>query len=319
MSGQEHNGYQEEKALRILEALGAADEKLLKRSETAGKRIWRFSAIAAACICLSVTGVLYGGRYLMDKETGSDAGRLEQVAQGYGPTQENGSEKAAAYAADSGAGGAEGAAGESGMTEEAQGAAGESGITEEVQGDSGRNAETAAQSGEKEQEADGCPADDRRSITEKEARETELGRYLPARMPAGYTFESARQGADGSLFVCWRRGMDDIMISVSYSDGGAAETVDTDRPETYDERLYEIPYGETVPEEYREMFANPVFAAEDMRLEIVQSRMKVYADAGDTDTPRGSFSVLYPDGILLGFNGRGTADEIWTMLESVEP
>ena len=45
--------------------------------------------------------------------------------------------------------------------------------------------------------------------------------------------------------------------------------------------------------------------------------MKSYDDAGDTDTPRGNFSVLYPDGVVVRFNGRGTAQEIWEMFCSM--
>ena len=78
--------------------------------------------------------------------------------------------------------------------------------------------------------------------------------------------------------------------------------------------LYDIPYAETVPEEYRVCFDNPIFMQKDISLDLVQSRMKVVADAGDTGTPRGNFSIIYPEGILLDFNGDGTAEEIWEML-----
>ena len=55
----------------------------------------------------------------------------------------------------------------------------------------------------------------------------------------------------------------------------------------------------------------------DFSLEIVESRMKAYEDSGDTATPRGNFKVLYPDGVLVSFNGRGTAQEIWDMFCSM--
>ena len=41
-------------------------------------------------------------------------------------------------------------------------------------------------------------------------------------------------------------------------------------------------------------------------------------DSGDTDTPRGNFAVLYSDGVLVEFSGRGTAEEIWNMFEGLE-
>ena len=45
--------------------------------------------------------------------------------------------------------------------------------------------------------------------------------------------------------------------------------------------------------------------------------MKSYDDQGDTDTPRGNFSVLYEGGVLIRFSGRGTAEEIWEMFCSM--
>lgn len=112
--------------------------------------------------------------------------------------------------------------------------------------------------------------------------------------------------------------MDMILLHLEQTQG-TVETVDVEKPEIYDERLYEVPYGETVPEEYRQVFQDPVFALEDFSLEIVESRMKAYEDSGDTATPRGNFKVLYPDGVLVSFNGRGTAQEIWDMFCSMGP
>lgn len=96
--------------------------------------------------------------------------------------------------------------------------------------------------------------------------------------------------------------------------------VDQTKPETYDVRLYEIPYADTVPEEYLQVFTDPVFRADDFDGDCVEARMASFSDAGDTDTPRGNFRVLYRSGanyVLVRFNGRGDADEILTMLESV--
>lgn len=45
--------------------------------------------------------------------------------------------------------------------------------------------------------------------------------------------------------------------------------------------------------------------------------MCVYGDAGDTDTPRGDFSILFSDGILVRFSGEGTAEQIWEMFSSM--
>lgn len=161
-------------------------------------------------------------------------------------------------------------------------------------------------------------ASPRMELTEKEARNTDVvGAFIPDDIPKGYTFESACSDGQGAVYVIWYKGMDSILINVSRVVPEDYATVDVDRTETYDVWQYEIPYGSTVPSEYVETFQNPVFLWEDMSLEIVKSRMKSVDDAGDTDTTRGSFSVLYTEGVLLYFNGKGTAEEIWNMLCSV--
>lgn len=170
-------------------------------------------------------------------------------------------------------------------------------------------------------DSDGCLTVNQKKLTEAEARSQEvLGAYIPERAPKGYVFESAFSNLDrkeANLTVTWSRGMDSIMWTVVEADA-APETVDIDVPETYDERLYEIPYAETVPQEYRQSVDNPVFAWEDFTLEAVRSRILSHDDRGDTDTPRGNFAVLFPDNIVVRFNGRGTAEEIWEMFESIK-
>lgn len=169
-------------------------------------------------------------------------------------------------------------------------------------------------------------------ITEKEARAMEvLGSYIPTVIPAGYRFETAgRSISDDSvkeLYILWTQGMDDIRLAITdyyaiMKNGSAEESLniaDPLKPETYDEHLYEIPYSDTVPSEYRAVFHDPVFLEADFSLEIVKARMKSYDDSGDTDTPRGNFSVLYNNGILVKFNGDGTAEDIWAMFQSIQP
>lgn len=166
-------------------------------------------------------------------------------------------------------------------------------------------------------EACGLPSATWENLTEEEARGMETGQYLPTDLPRGYSFESAAWYAEnGILHAGWKNGMDYIEISISRPEGDM-ETVDVGLPETYDVHLYEIPYGESVPEEYREVFSNPVFAWEDMSLEIVKCRMASRQDRGDTATPRGNFAVLYSDGVLVRFTGRGSAEQIWEMFCSM--
>lgn len=159
------------------------------------------------------------------------------------------------------------------------------------------------------------------TVTEADARAHEkFGAYVPVKVPVGYTLEGAYVSGEGeaeSLMVSWSRGMDSVMVNITLPEEVPA-TVDVKKIETYDEYLYDIPHAETVPEVYREVFNNPVCAWEDFSLEFVQKRMISREDAGDTDTPGGNFSVLYPDGVLVYFNGRGTAEEIWELFCSMD-
>ena len=194
---------------------------------------------------------------------------------------------------------------------------GENGGTEEP--DSKRDSDDAP--AEEDIVMEGCSRLNAIEYTEQEARSLEgLGEYVPETLPKGYVFERAYSNSDlgrENLTVSWRRGMDLILLQLERTQG-TVDVADVNRPETYDQRLYKVPYGETVPEEYRQVFQDPVFSLEDLSREIIESRMMVYEDSGDTDTPRGNFKVLYPDGVLASFNGRGTAQEIWDMFSSME-
>lgn len=95
--------------------------------------------------------------------------------------------------------------------------------------------------------------------------------------------------------------------------GTEEAVVDADVPESYDMRLYQVPYEETVPGEYWVSFCNPVFASGDLSLDMVRGRMALQGEEGESDMPRGCFGVLYPDGALVSFDGFGTAEEIWEM------
>lgn len=170
----------------------------------------------------------------------------------------------------------------------------------------------------------GIGKDTRMEITEAEARQMAvLGEYVPTVLPAGYTWESgklsaATEDAPERVFLIWTRGMDYIELAITRVDATELQLTDITAEETYNVHLYDIPYAETIPEEYRDTFNNPVFMAEDLSLELIEKRMKSFADAGDTDTPRGNFSVLYENGVLVDFGGRGTAQEIWEMFESMD-
>ncbi|MBQ2803463.1 MAG: hypothetical protein IJF07_06150, partial [Lachnospiraceae bacterium] len=141
-------------------------------------------------------------------------------------------------------------------------------------------------------------------ITESEARADEIyGKYVPDNLPEGYTWQSGhvivgeQTQAQCGVELVWTRGLDSIWIKIERADKEALTITNPDKPETYNVQLYAIPYAETVPEEYREAFHNPVFLEKDFNLELVKARMKYVADSGDTDTERGHFAVRYEEGI----------------------
>ena len=102
------------------------------------------------------------------------------------------------------------------------------------------------------------------------------------------------------------------MISV-YRDGFRSyHLVDPAEPETYDLRLYSIPWCDSVPEKYRETVDHPAFRAEDMSFSIVEARGREHDTGGMTY----SFDVLHPDGTLVSFHCDGmTAQQVWELVE----
>lgn len=285
------------------------------------RKIYRYGRLGAACLGLAVVGALsWNGLRMIWGGAGAAGGTTGSASSG-------GTETNGAPADSSAADAAMGEWTENENTSESD--AGMSGAAAEgVESGAGVNADLGAEMESagsikdiQEQQADVETVENTSRFSEvrldSEAKARELmplGAYLPKDLPQGYSFETARLYGQEQLTVTWTRGSDLMLITVSKVAPETVETVAVDQPETYDMRLYEVPYGESVPEKYRETFLNPVFAAGDLSLEVVSSRMISYDDTGDTDTPRGSFSVFYPEeGILLYLSGRGTPEEIWDM------
>lgn len=332
-------------AMRIMDALSRVDEELLERCGQSGQSrnghhrpLWQQARAWAAVLCLAVVGAVSFGGYRLTQMGGMDSGSSggenasyaletveldeeaveEEEGMAVDTVQPNGAEVPMQTQAPMQTPEENEFAGQrqESMTDaEKNGYQVEKG-TKEM--DNGANAEAAQE--EAKEDMDGCLPLQAQKLTEAEARSTEeLGSYVPTVLPKGYGFESASRNLDRqeeNLTLCWSRGMDSILIGIEKTDS-APDTVDIAKVETYDVRLYEIPYGETVPEEYREAFQDPVFAIEDLSLEVIMSRVVSYQDRGDTDTPRGNFRVLYPDGVLVRFNGRGMPEEIWEMFCSM--
>lgn len=370
----------ERAALRLMEALSAAEEELLEHAQgetgNSGKGrkrrpLWQYGRAWAAAVCLLAVGALsWGGISLMNMRMGSAGG--DSSGNAYeGGQQAQALEEGAAISG----GQAEDAAGDNGAApqdysleeaaqeekkqeEEGYPTDGQDGDGQQENGQDGNSQQGNDQDGAGqrgngqngdsqqendlqqgnfspegaedstgEQEAAGClAASQRQKLTEAQARKSELGAYVPKALPAGYILEEASRetGEEDSqtlqdLRLTWFRGLDSITIRITRDEKREISVVDVDIPQTYDLRLYEIPLTESVPREYWESVNNPVFAAEDLSLEAIESRMiSGTGDSGDTDTPRGNFAVLHSDGVLVEFSGRGTAEEIWNMFEGLE-
>lgn len=334
------------RSYRIMEALSAVDEELLARCEqdngcghkrngfvrgtfAVPKRIWQYAGVWAAVWCFVLIGAAGWGGYQLMRGAGSDgyaAGRdmngqaqqemcdveIEEVGNGENAPEapescpEEGQMSDGGISGDMGGNGGmdgadrykdarDGIVGEEGIE------GGKSGIGSGTDGirDGDPPAVERYENAEAEIKADmGDQSNEQqkeRLLTWEEAWELEgMGGYVPRQLPEGYVFQRAAYYPDSgrSLTLHWSRGMDDIVLGIGEG-------------------------GETVFMEYHETFDFPVFAFEDFDLEIVRSQMVFHKDAGDTDTPRGCFGVLYPDGVLVSFNGCGTAEEIWEMFCSM--
>ena len=158
-------------------------------------------------------------------------------------------------------------------------------------------------------------------------REAAFAPYLPQSAPAGYgDFHGGltwREGTEHRLWVHWSRGLDDVLLSVSLPEGGSAlsggeQPVDPDRPESYDLRLYSIPWCDSVPEEYQSTISCPTFRAADMGLPVVQARALLRDDRGDSGSLSFSFQVLHENGALVRYDCQGlTAEQVWAMVAAI--
>lgn len=305
-------GEETARAMRILEALSGVDENLLDRThgsgeaaplrQTEGKKtaaLWRWGRAWAAMLCLALVGAAGWNGYRMMQDKGYNFMMLRDAGGGVNPAdgimtggvdaaaEAGGLEntQAAMVPVEEDSSGVMQPAAVNGAEKFSTDSAGGIGSASEI-----TNKETDSGTGFETETCLTAPGTEK--LTEAQARGWErLGEYVPAALPQGYAFSGAVYNAgSGALTVYWERGMDSILVNVRAADDVAAVDVD-----------------------------DPVFASGDLSLEIVRSRMVSYQDAGDTDTPRGMFGILYPDGILVRFNGRGTAEEIWEMFRALVP
>lgn len=149
-------------------------------------------------------------------------------------------------------------------------------------------------------------------------QETDFAPYLPAGEPEGYRGRefygrlSYQEGSQNTLLVRWSRGYDGVEVRVHRDGYYSCDLADPARPETYDLRLYPIPWSESVPREYRDTVDLPAFRAEDMSLAIVEAR-GIEKDTGGLSF---RFDVLHPDGTVVSYRcDQMTARQVWELVE----
>lgn len=142
--------------------------------------------------------------------------------------------------------------------------------------------------------------------------------YLPETLPRGLSMVYSAQG-DNTLTVSYLS--DDYSRQIqmtlrTLTSQLAQNQVEIDQPETYDLRMYEPPYSNTVPQGLAETVNNPVFRWEDMDEDVVASR--VFASNGVFGQEQGNFCVLFATGIVAELNVTGvTSVELFDMLEQM--
>ncbi len=297
-------------AIRIFEALSGVDQELLERSEAENKKgtavfsFARGSKILAAALCFVVlgAGALTGRRLLLSGGASSRSSQSVQEMSAFDAAdaqggQDNGEQSAMAQ---------DSPKGETAMAQdspEGETAMAQGSITEEAVEREAAQEEADSEAVQDSQIDYSSKSSSAQELSEEQARQTAvLGAYVPTILPEGYVFDRANITSDETgetLFIMWINGMDEISLGLSLQDAENLLFVDVENPETFD---------------------NPVFKSSDLSEELISSRIKIYEDAGDTSTPRGSFAVYYEeDGVLVSFTGRGDAESIWKMFASIRP
>ncbi|MCI8350885.1 MAG: hypothetical protein HFJ86_06925 [Oscillospiraceae bacterium] len=167
----------------------------------------------------------------------------------------------------------------------------------------------------------GSPAAEERVLTLEIARGLEpFGQYLPQTGPEGFREESVRRYRDENsdfLSVLWTKEWSPEELSwrvERYDEAMAGRVTAVEDRENYDMGVYFLPLTDSVPEELWEIVDHPIFRAEELTLEAVQSRV-IPGTEGD-DGARMSFGVKYGD-MVVEVNAKGISAE-WVYERLVE-
>lgn len=288
-------------ALRLMEALSAADPAFLEASEnrsdarfnkkTAFFRKPGIRGCLAACVCFLVCGAVYytcttllpmssdSGIALRSEDT-------EYELASFAEPEEMQQEADTASLTSTQAGG-------TGLTESArETGAGEAEAGEEMEKQEGATQECEEAAAEKDLASPYLQGQaDAETVTLQEAcRVEKLGAYVPAVLPEGYRYESGCVAGEEQeqLVVAWSRGEEKLTLQIRTTDDTADAAADE----------------------------SPLFSRE----EITEERIALLVEE---KTPEGSsvyeFSVQYEDGITVVLEGCGTPEEIWTVITSINP
>lgn len=298
-----------ERAMHLFKALETIDEKLLERSEQetgAGAFFpMKYAKVIAACFCCVVLGAGLWAVYRVQDKTYDSAATAEHMEM----IQENASvegypeQKPEEQPRDK----------ETGKPEQSMAARESLATGSEDMGTTHQEStpETLASDND-------SMGKTHRELTLEQAYEVaDLGAYLPDTVPQGYLLESCRLYGTQQLSATWTKGLDYLSFTIIKTEVPPESFIDLTVPESYDVHLYDIPYGETVPEQYREAFNNPIFKGEELTPAVIEDRMKTMMDSGDTPTPKGNFAVFYEEGILVEFRGCGEPDTVWQMFRNI--
>lgn len=171
------------------------------------------------------------------------------------------------------------------------------------------------------EDVSGAPLFVGREMTAAEARANEaFGKYLPQSLPNGFAEESVMKvddGGGGYLTGLWTCGRSEIAWTVQpFTERDEERVVSVGDTEKYDVSLYSIPYADSVPEEIRTVFNEPIFVADELNEDAVNARTRISDEPGDGGS-RIHFSVKFGD-VLVRINAKGAdADWVYSQLRSI--
>lgn len=173
--------------------------------------------------------------------------------------------------------------------------------------------------------AESVPAwrDENFSSLAQARQEADFAPYLPTREPEVfgsytgsnkdfYSHLSYQEGSRNTLSVCWLWEYDSVEVWIHRDSYYSYDLADPNDPASYDVRLYDIPWYDSVPEKYQNTIYCPAFHAEEMSLAIIEAR----GVEKDTGGLKFRFEVVHPDGTVVSYRcDKMTARQVWEMVE----